>query len=284
MVGETTLHISANSAEPLPQWLRRLSCDLCILGDLGSTLFTSVDALINSGRIFVQTKIASSQSHGLDPEAIFALFLICLESNIQFKCCQVMVEAAEHRGAPPSSEGSVNGTVETWAPLIVSVQMALSNVRPVTNRVLYRGVSFQGRGAAMLDLLKNYHDGARISWTPFTSCTPVLNVAAPWMHDRDVFGVIFMIRACKNAKAVSDFTLNPWQSEAMYAAGSAFKVTARMQLDAALHPMCGESRMSVPGHPVDLGFVDPPRLKRSDLQTVHDLQRTPIVVVELEEL
>lgn len=57
-----------------------------------------------------------------------------------------------------------------------------------------------------------------------------------------------------------------------------------MRLDAAVHPMCAMKGASVPGLPLDLGFVDPPRLQHGDLQTVQDLERSPIVVIELEEL
>lgn len=216
-IGETRLQLGTDFAEPLHVWLQKLCCDHCVLNDLGSTLFTTIDAVVNSAKIFVQTKVASSQTHGLDPEAIFALFLFCLDSNIQFKCCQVMVDEVERRGG--TGNDSPNGSVQLWSPLIVSVQKALGRLRPTTDRVLFRAVGFNGRRPEMLSMLKNYHEGAKVVWTPFTSCTPMLNVAAPWLNDRNAAGVIFMIRACKNAKSVSDFTLNPWQSEAMFAAG-----------------------------------------------------------------
>jgi len=270
-VGQHVLPTALYDNVPLWTWLLQLQ-DVHDF-DVGSPHFPDKVSLINSGKLFVQATIAAGHGGVLSPARIFALFIMGLDSCIQGECCTAMMENPLW---PLQDRTFSVARLRRWAPLIVQTQLALGQLRVQRYNVLFRAVDLSADRPLMRELIQNYDIGRTFAWTEFGTCTPLLECAAPWVHDEGAVGIVFLIRGAQNAKDISHFTTHPWQREAMYPAGTEFRVAKLMSLEGALSIVCAARGSTVPDLSVDVSFVEPPRLVRAP--------DAGVVVIELEEM
>ena len=253
----------------------------------GSECFPNLGSLMSNAKLFVQDVVASGKCH-LDPKSIFALFVFCLDSNIQRFCVAAMVTLPK------------KGPGHPWYPLIYHMHVALKALPPLrTGCYVFRGVHQRAsdrdgvqtpfKQADVTQMLVDFQTGKEVKWSGFTMCTPSLHVAASWaLPDANAtatatldfhgYGVVFKIRCNRRARDVSDFSLTPWQKEVVFLNDTRFKVVRHVAFQDALadlHLTSNKSKL-LDGEAIDTGFV-----KYKEFTLWKDVS---MMVIELEEL
>jgi hypothetical protein len=249
----------------------------------GSTLFSTMHQIVNTGRLFVQDKISSTECN-LDASAIFALFVFGLDSNIQRFCVQAM------RNWQAGHADFGNDTLVQWSPLIYHTDRALRAL-PELRTVLFRSIEMSKE--EVFETLRERHVGAIFKMHPFMSCTPDLRVVTSWCSEHQEVqdagklgqgcdapkrGIIYKILPGSGARDISPFTLHKWQSEAVFLMGTQFRVVRHLHIDVLHTGQLAQSDLLCGGL-IDTSFCRPSQLPKVTMQNVPD-----IAVIELEEL
>ena len=266
--------------------------DRLLLRSTGSERFPNLGSLMSNAKLFVQDVVASRKCH-LDPKSIFALFVFCLDSNIQRFCVAAMQPSKLRKQGPR----------HPWYPLIYHTHMALKALPPLRSgcyvfRGVHRhapdkhGVQTPFEKADVTKMLVDFQTEKEVNWSGFTTCTPSLHVAASWALpdtkasatatlDFHGCGVVFKIRCKQRARDVSDFSLTPWQKEVVFLNDTRFKVVRHVTFQDALadlHLTSNKSKL-LDGEPIDTGFV-----KRKEFTAARLQKDSSLMVIELEEL
>ena len=247
----------------------------------GSELFPSLDALLNSAKVFVQDTVANTaRPCHLTPREIFTLFIFGLNSNIQKCCVKAMREFQDSFQQNPQEHGAAKSRAVKWIPMIRRTQKALLALPPITGTFLYRSVRLDDEKAVMR-LLRARAVGSTFATLPFQTVSPDVMVAAAWcyggtvLRGRPACGVVYKILPHKRARDISRFTLTTWQREATFLMGTEFRVVRHLDLQS----LQIEDTSVIAGGAIDTSFCRSVELKKVNHNTV-----PPVVVIELEEV